>query len=183
MVSQGVGGAKAVEAAVSHLDHVIAATQLGFIKQWLTKHLPHEYDVWQADFRQLPTWIRVGGRPVRPWVVLVTSRSNGLVLAHQMPEEAPSAALLWDVLVQAMQHPAAGTPHRPTELQVRPNERWEALRPHLEEVGVGLAVAEGLVRRTKNRAGSRSSCSAVCSPMQARGRPQPGQRFSASVRS
>jgi hypothetical protein len=114
---------------------------LGFIKKWLTKNLPHEYDVWQADFRQMPTWTRGGGRPVRPWVVLVTSRSDGLVLAHQMPEEAPPAALLWDVLVQAMQHPAAGTPHRPTELQVRADERWEALRPHLEEVGVGLAVA------------------------------------------
>jgi hypothetical protein len=58
-----------------------------------------------------------------------------------MPEEAPPAALLWDTLVQAMQHPAAGTPHRPTELQVRPDDRWEALRPHLEEVGVGLDVA------------------------------------------
>src|SRR5262249_44245065 len=117
---------------------------LGFIKKWLNKHLPQEYDVWQADFRQLPDWIRVGGKPVRPWVVLVTSRSHDLVLAHQMPEETPSAALLWDVLVQAMQHPAAGTPHRPTELQVRPGERWEALRPHLDEIGVGLAVMDGL---------------------------------------
>ena len=69
---------------------------------------------------------------MRPWVVLVTSRSNDLVLAHQMPEEAPSAVLLWDTLVQAMQHPAAGTPHRPTELQVRADERWESLRPHCE---------------------------------------------------
>jgi tetratricopeptide (TPR) repeat protein len=60
---------------------------LGFIKQWLTKNLPHEYDVWQADFRQMPTWIRGGGKPVRPWVVLVTSHSNDLVLAHQMPEK------------------------------------------------------------------------------------------------
>src|SRR5262249_41495983 len=57
---------------------------LGFIKKWLTKPLPHEDDVWQADFRQLPTWIRGGGKPVRPWVVLVTSRSSDLVLAHQM---------------------------------------------------------------------------------------------------
>ena len=65
----------------------------------------------QADCRQMPDWIRVGGKPVRPWVVLVTSRSHDPVLAHQMPEEAPPAALLWDVLVQAMQHPAAGTPH------------------------------------------------------------------------
>src|SRR5262249_51799960 len=118
--------------------------RLGFIKKCLTKHLPNEYEVWQADSRQLPDWIRVGGKPLHPWVVLVTSRSHDLVLAHQMPEETPPAALLWDVLVQAMQHPAAGTPHRPTELQVRPAERWEALRPHRDEIGVGLAVMDEL---------------------------------------
>jgi tetratricopeptide (TPR) repeat protein len=117
---------------------------LSFIKKWLTKNLPPEYDVWQADFRQMPNWIKIGGKPMRPWVVLATSRSNDLVLAHEMPEETPSAALLWDVLVQAMQHPAAGEPHRPTELQVRPDKRWDALKPHLDEIGVGLTVAEEL---------------------------------------
>jgi tetratricopeptide (TPR) repeat protein len=117
---------------------------LGFIKQWLNRNLPHEDDVWQADCRQLPNWIRMGGEPVRPWVVLVTSHSNDLVLAHEMAEETPSAALLWDVLVRAMQYPAAGTPHRPSELQVRADERWETLRPHLDEVGVELIVADEL---------------------------------------
>jgi hypothetical protein len=107
----------------------------------------------------------VGGKPLRPWVVLVTSRSNDLVLAHEMPEETPSAALLWDVLVQAMQHPAAGQPHRPTELQVRPTERWEALRPHLDEIGVGLAVAEELDQMEAVFGGM---CEHVC------GRPKPG---------
>jgi tetratricopeptide (TPR) repeat protein len=117
---------------------------LGFIKKWLTKNLPQEFDLWQADFRPLPHWTRAGGEPLRPWVVLVTSRSNDLVLAHEMPEETPSAALLWDTLVQAMRFPAAGEPHRPTGLQVRADERWEALRPHLDEIGVGLAVTEEL---------------------------------------
>jgi hypothetical protein len=115
---------------------------LGFIKKWLTKNLPHEYDVWQADFRQLPKWVRIAGEPVRPWVVLVTSRSSDLVLAHQMPEDLPSAALLWDTLVQAMQHPAAGEPHRPAQVQVRHDQRWESLRSPLEEIGVPLVVAE-----------------------------------------
>jgi tetratricopeptide (TPR) repeat protein len=117
---------------------------LGFIKKWLNKNLPQEYDVWQAEFRQTPNWVRVAGQPVRPWMVLVTSRSNHLILAHQVAEEEPSPALLWDMLVRAMQHPAAGEPHRPTELQVRAGERWEALRPHVEEVGVSLAVADEL---------------------------------------
>ncbi len=113
---------------------------LGFIKKWLGDRLPQEDDVWQADCRQLPAWIKIGGEKVRPWTILVTSRSNELVLAHQLPEEAPSSALLWDTLVQAMQHPAAGEPHRPTEIQVRPDERWESLRPHIEEIGIGLVV-------------------------------------------
>jgi len=43
-----------------------------------------------------------------------------------------------------MQHPAAGEPHRPTELEVRPGERWEELRPHLEEIGLRLAETETL---------------------------------------
>jgi hypothetical protein len=138
---------------------------LGFIKKWLTRNLPQEYDVWQADFRQMPNWIRIAGKPVRPWVVLVTSRSNDLVLAHEMAEETPPAALLWDVLVQAMQNPAAGTPHRPTELQVRADERWEALRPHLEEIGMGLAVAGELDQKEVVFNGM---CEQVC------GKPRPG---------
>ena len=32
----------------------------------------------------MPNWIRIGGETVRPWTVLVTSRSNDLVLAHEM---------------------------------------------------------------------------------------------------
>jgi tetratricopeptide (TPR) repeat protein len=138
---------------------------LGFIKKWLTKNLPHEYDVWQADFRQMPNWIRIAGEKVRPWIVLVTSRSNDLVLAHQMPEASPPAALLWDLLVQAMQHPAAGTPHRPAELQVRPDERWESLRPHLDEIGVGLTGTDDL---DQIEGVFQEMCEQVC------GKPPPG---------
>jgi tetratricopeptide (TPR) repeat protein len=138
---------------------------LGFIKKWLNKNLPQEYDVWQADCRQMPNWIRIGGKPVRPWMILVTSRSNDLVLAHEMSEEPPSAALLWDTLVQAMQYPAAGTPHRPTELQVRADEPWEALRPHLDDIGVGQALTEEL---DQMEAVFRGMCEHVC------GKPKPG---------
>ena len=77
--------------------------------------------MWQADCRLLPTPIRIGGDRLRPWAVLVTSRSNDLVLANAMLVEEPVAASLWDTLVQAMHNPAAGEPHRPTELQVRPD--------------------------------------------------------------
>src|SRR5262249_17760663 len=129
------------------------------------KNLPQEYDVWQADYRQLPNWIRDGGKPMRPWVVVVTSRSNDLVLSHEILEETPSGAQLWDVLVQAMQHPAAGEPHRPTELHVRPDERWEALRLHLDEIGVELVEAEEM---DQIEVVFQQMCEHVC------GKPKPG---------
>jgi tetratricopeptide (TPR) repeat protein len=117
---------------------------LSFIKKWLVKNLSQEYDVWQVDFRQMPNWIKIAGEKVRPWMVMVTSRSTDLVLAHDLLDEAPSAKHVWDVLVKAMQHPAAGEPHRPTELQVRADERWESLKPPIEEIGVNMVVVEEL---------------------------------------
>ena len=92
----------------------------------------------------MPNWVSIGGKLMRPWVIVVMSRSNDLVLAHEMPEEMPSTALLWDTLVQAMQHPAGGESHRPTELQVRHHEHWESLKPHLDEIGVKLVICDEL---------------------------------------
>ncbi len=114
------------------------------VKKSLTKNLRQEQDVWQADFQQLPNWIRVGGQPIRPWVILVVSRTHGGVLAHEMPEVAPTFELLWDILAQAMQHPAVGERHRPIELQVRQHEFWSELQPHLDEVGVKLEPGPNL---------------------------------------
>ena len=138
---------------------------LGFDKESLNGHLPQEYDVWQADFRQMPNWISIAGTKVRPWAILIASRSNDLVLAHQMSEEPPSAALVWDTLIQAMQQPGAGEPHRPTELQVRHDECWESIRPHIEGIGISMAVCEEL---DPLDAMFQGMCEHVC------GKPQPG---------
>lgn len=117
---------------------------LSLVKNWLTKHLPQTDSVWQADFRQLPAWIIEAGERIRPWMVLVMDQSNELLLTHDLPEEEPSAAFLWDVLVKAMREPMAGNPHRPSELRVRANERWTSLRSHLEEIGIALVENEEL---------------------------------------
>lgn len=108
------------------------------------QHLSQGFDVWQADFRLTPHWIKIGGEPVRPWVVLITSRSDDLVLAHEIIEEPPSTDLLWDVLAKAMRKPVVGEPHRPTELQVRADERWDDLKPHLDEIGITVVPIEEL---------------------------------------
>ena len=84
------------------------------------QQLPQVFDVWQADFRPMPHWIKIAGEPVRPWIVLITSRSDDLVLAHEITEEPPSSALLWDVLAEAMSKPAVGEPHRPPSCRCGP---------------------------------------------------------------
>ncbi len=108
------------------------------------QHLPQAFDVWQADFRPTPNWVTIGGEPARPWVVLITSRSDDLVLTHEIAWEQPSSDLLWDVLAKAMRQPAAGKPHRPIELQLRPDERWNGLKPHLDAIGITVETTEQL---------------------------------------
>jgi tetratricopeptide (TPR) repeat protein len=113
------------------------------VKQRLAR-LHQEFDVWQADCRQLSHWVEVGGEPILPWMVLVTSRSGDLILAHDLTEEEPTPEQLWDKLAEAMRKPMMGKPHRPTALQIRPDPRWEALTPHLDALGIACETADAL---------------------------------------
>jgi tetratricopeptide (TPR) repeat protein len=113
------------------------------VKQRLRK-LRQEFDVWQADCRQLSHWVEVAGEPVLPWMLLVTSRSNDLVLAHDLTEEEPTAEHLWDKLAEAMKKPMMGKTHRPTTLQFRPGGRWEALAPHLDALEIACEPTDDL---------------------------------------
>ena len=85
------------------------------------QRLPQVFDVWQADFRPLPSWIEEKGERYQSWIVMVTSRTDDLILTQEMTGEPPSSALIWDTLAVAMERPASGDPHRPVELHVPPN--------------------------------------------------------------
>jgi tetratricopeptide (TPR) repeat protein len=100
------------------------------------RELPQVFDVWQADCRQAPIWVGGEGDMVRPWLMLVLSQSDELILGHAIIEERPGTEQLWDVLAGAMEQPEAGEAHRPTQVQLRPGPSAEALRSHLEEIGV-----------------------------------------------
>src|SRR5205807_1922219 len=94
------------------------------------ERLPQVFDVWQADFRQIGPRVEEDGELFLPWLVLVTSRSSGLAKSQTMALAPPSSNILWDQLAEAMEKPLMDEPHRPTELQVRPDDRWDALTPH-----------------------------------------------------
>ena len=106
--------------------------------------LPQVFDVWQADFRPLPSWIEEKGERYQPWIVMVTSRTDDLILTQEMTGEPPSSALIWDTLAVAMERPATGDPHRPVELHVAQNERWDELSPHLDEIGITCVPTDEL---------------------------------------
>jgi hypothetical protein len=104
----------------------------------LVESIPQRFDVWQADFRQTPKWVNVADRTVRPWIVLVTSRTDELVLAHVISEEPPTSKGVWDVLAEGMLRPPAGKRHRPSALEVRPNPIWGELDHQFDALGITI---------------------------------------------
>jgi len=143
-VGETLAGWRATAGAIAWLRQIIVKKPpapeprgpLGFVKSWLKRKIPQEFDVWQADSRPLASWLTNSGSPIRPWITLVMSRTNDLCLAHVIHEGAPSAKHVWDALTAAMERPVAGEPHRPTELQVPRDDRWSSLKSHLEEIDI-----------------------------------------------
>lgn len=107
--------------------------------------LPQEPgDVWQADVRPMPSWITGEGQPYRPWMAMVVSRTDDLVLAHQLAPERPPAEWLWEAVFQAVRQPAMGDPHRPGVIEVASAGQREALLPYLDRVGIECVALEKL---------------------------------------
>ncbi len=101
-------------------------------------------EVWQADVRPMPAWITGEGEPYRPWVAMVISRTDDLVLAHQAAPERPPAEWLWEAVRQAIRQPAIGEPHRPGLIEVASAEQCEALLPNLDRAGIDCVALERL---------------------------------------
>jgi tetratricopeptide (TPR) repeat protein len=109
------------------------------------KRLPNRGDVWMADCRQVPMYIKSNrGQPARPWIILVVNLSQHLILAQQISEEQPTSEQLWDTLAEAMQKPFMGAKQRPAELQLRGGFGWEELQPAMEELGIHIVIQEEL---------------------------------------
>jgi tetratricopeptide (TPR) repeat protein len=100
--------------------------------------LPRSDEVWQADARVLPIWVNVPDDPRRPWVVVVASLTEGLILGQQVSERPPTSADLWDALANVMADPAVGDPRRPEAVEVGGSDAWAELAGHLDDVGVGF---------------------------------------------
>lgn len=106
-----------------------------FVKGRL-KRLRQEDETWEADFQAVPKPITQSRTDYRGMVVA----SDGSFLADSHVEGRPTVNDMAALLASAMRRPLAGKAHRPQRLHVRGHPQWKELFPHLEEIGIEVAV-------------------------------------------
>src|SRR4051794_27538925 len=100
------------------------------------KAIPQQFDIWQIDAQPAANTLRVNDRTVRPWMMVVVSRTEGHVLAFELLHDEPSIDQVGQILQKAIQGPEAGEPHRPTEVQLKQGTWTTALCSFLETINV-----------------------------------------------
>ncbi len=120
---------------------------LPFVKERLKRVPRLDDETWQADARPLGLSFM---EAANPWLLMIASRNDGLVLGQEIFPTRPSPEALWDKLAQAIEFPMADEAHRPAVLQFRHGIGWEFLVEHCEELEItsvelgGLDLLDGL---------------------------------------
>jgi hypothetical protein len=100
------------------------------------KRLRQEDETWEADFQALPKPITQSETHYRGMVVA----PDGSLLADSHVEGRPTVNDMATLLAQAMRRPLPGKAHRPRRIYVRGHPQWKELFPHLDELGIKVAV-------------------------------------------
>ena len=100
------------------------------------KRLRQEDETWEADFQALPKPITQSETHYLGMVVA----PDGSFLADSHVEGRPTVNDMATLLAQAMRRPLTGKAHRPRRLHVRGHHQWRELFPHLDELGIKVAV-------------------------------------------
>ena len=100
------------------------------------KRLRQEDETWEADFQALPKPITQSETHYLGMVVA----PDGSFLADSHVEGRPTVNDMATLLAHAMRRPLAGKAHRPRRIHVRGHPQWKELFPHLDELGIKVAV-------------------------------------------
>ncbi len=100
------------------------------------KRLRQEDETWEADFQALPKPITQSETHYLGMIVA----PDGSFLADSHVEGRPTVKDMATLLAQAMRRPLSGKAHRPRRLHVRGHHQWRELFPHLDELGIKVAV-------------------------------------------
>src|SRR5262249_49112183 len=106
-----------------------------FVKGRL-KRLRQENETWEADFQAPPRPITQSETHYLGMVVA----PDGSFLADGHVEGRPTVNDMATHLAHAMRRPLTGNAHRPRRLHGRGHPQWKELFPHLEEIGIQVAV-------------------------------------------
>ena len=113
----------------------------------------------KKDFRPLPLTkiefeadffldLESSGKRQERWLGMVIEREDGAVLALedvQLPP--PTVNYLATLLAHAMLRPSnAGDRQRPGTIYLRNRPQWQELLPHLQQLGIGVALSDDLPR-------------------------------------
>jgi len=113
---------------------------VAFVKSQL-RRLPQEDETWEADFRALPQVIT---QSATHYLGLVLTQPDGFLLAESEVEQKPTVNDLATLLANAMRRPFVAGSHRPRRVHLRGHPQWQELFPHLQEVGIEIAVRSDL---------------------------------------
>lgn len=111
-----------------------------FVKTHL-KQLKQENDTWEADFRALP---KSEGETETHYLGLVVVLPRGNPLISMLVEYNPNVNDLADLLADAMRRPMTDSAHRPRQILLRGNPRWEELFSHLNQLGIEVSIQSEL---------------------------------------
>lgn len=106
--------------------------------------VPQRADVWQIDARPMEIGVKVGDEVVRPWMVVVASEAHDQVLAYEIMHRTATEMDVMKNVLRAIVKPAKGKPHRPTQVQIRPEEPLLSVFPRLTDLGIGIHETEDL---------------------------------------
>ena len=111
-----------------------------FVKTHL-KQLKQGNDTWEADFRVLP---KSKGEPETHYLGVVVALPKGNPLVSMLVEYTPNVNDLADLLADAMRRPMTDSAHRPRQISLRDNPRWEELFSHLRQLGIEVSIQNDL---------------------------------------
>lgn len=100
------------------------------------KELPQQAETWTADFPALP---KPMSQNETHYLGLAVDEA-GSPLAERRVEGRPSVNDLATLLANAMLRPLSGEARRPRRIHVRRHPQWRELFPHLQELGIEVAV-------------------------------------------
>jgi uncharacterized protein DUF6930 len=100
------------------------------------KRLRQEDETWEADFQALPKPITQNETHYLGMVVA----PDGSLLADSHVQGRPTVNDMATLLAHAMRRPLTGKAHRPRRIHVRGHPQWKELFPHLDELGIKVAV-------------------------------------------